>query len=235
MCRGHGSGVSGHYYHPDCIALWLKEKLECPGCREPVDITPSWKERAITILQFGATGLVLTTAAAAAARGIATESGSMAAVEVLQSRWIQSAALCAALCVQSEIGSGRLYQLRKILAAASFYVGIEAGAAIGVTAHAAAPVQSIAPALGGITAIATTLLSASSASHSPWAVTMGAGALTTAGLGLASLANGACLQGTSLGAISGAVTGAAAVALSSIAIPVAMATGRYLWHRVAGP
>lgn len=220
-----------HVYCSPCLDQWLKLKPTCPECRAPIDMSPiSWKEKTVSYVKMAAKGAALTAGVSVAARVIATESGATAAVDVLKSPWIQSAALCAALCMQINVGSGRLYRLKNALAAAAFYIGVDGGAAIGAATHAPQPVQAIAPWLGGGTAIATTLM-ASISSDSPASTSLSLGTLMTTGMAAYSLATGAGLKETSLGAVAGASTGAAAVALAAVALPVVMATGRYLVYR----
>lgn len=212
-------GGEAHPYHYKCIEQWLKLNSTCPTCRAdvelPSDILPSWQNRMISHLKLAAKGTAISLACLAAAKVIASDTS--VAIEVLNSRWIQAAALCAAASLQSQIGSGRLYSIRKFLAGASFYVGLNAGASIGAVAHSPLDLQaSTLGAAAGIAAVA--------AMHkSPARLAVSLGAITSTGLGAAALIQGAGLKETAVGSAAGAVTGAAAVAFSAIAIPVAMA------------
>lgn len=229
---GHEGGGQQHPYHFRCIQKWLEENNRCPLCQIPSKLVPpspplQWKEKTISCLKFTATRL----AASAIVAGycyLVYQEGSASVYEILKSRWIQTAAICAALSMQQEIGPGRLHRLRKLLTATSVFVGTNAGAGIGAAAHSATPGLVEASILGVCIGVGATILVATK-EYSSLKLTATSSAIT--GLASAIFAGTGVNEGM-IGAFTGAMTGALSVGLSALSIPVAMATGRFLFSRL---
>lgn len=218
-------GGEQHPGHYECLKKWVDKHLTCPSCRAPaiMEVPSQWKKKSITCLKYTASALAVLAMTSGYIYQVAKDGGTPVA-QVVTSRWIQAAAGCALLAVQQQFLPRRLHHLRSWLTAASMFVGLNAGAAIGAAAHSKA--SGVEPsAIGGIVGIGTTILATTQFSSPKLAV------LSSAVTGLAStcLACAGVKQGLT-GTFTGAVTGGLAVGLSAIAIPMSLATARFLHY-----
>ncbi|MCE5316622.1 MAG: hypothetical protein LLG04_04585 [Parachlamydia sp.] len=227
----HEGGGQSHPYHYECVKKWIEAHSLCPHCRTPAKLaSPShWKEKTVSCLKFAAKGLAASAITAGYCYLVYLE-GSASVTEILKSRWILSAAICAALSTQQEIAPGRLHRLRSLLTATSVFVAMNAGAGIGAAAHSSTPSFVEASIIGACVGIGATILATKE--YSSLKLTATSSAIT--GLTSAILTRAGVKEGM-IGTVSGAMTGALSVGLSAISIPVAMATGRFLFSRLRRP
>lgn len=222
---GHEDGGEKHPSHSECIKKWIETKPTCPTCsiKATIEIPLPWKQKAIACMKCAVKVLACSGAASGYVFLVKQEGGAFVA-QIVKSRCVWGAAGCAALCVQQEIGSGRLHRLRSFLTATSVFVGLNAGAAIGAAAHSST--SDVIGFCGALVGLGATFLAANEYS----ALKVAATSSTVTGL-VSALFAGTALKDSVTGTLTGAMTGALAVSLSAIAIPVATATCRFLYSR----